>query len=272
MRLESSTASATFSLTRGGRLASLVVHGTELLTTAADDEAFGWGSFPMVPYAGRVADGAFSFEGITHRLPVTKPPNAMHGTAWNQSWIRTSAREMTTELGPDWPLGGSATQTVALDDDALEMTLKVTAGEQAMPAMVGWHPWFRRRLLGDASVVAQLEFGADQMYELDDQMIPNGNLVDPPPGPWDNCFTGVTQPLTLTWPAVVELRLTSSCDHWVIFDFRDHAICVEPQSDAPDAFNRRPLVLDPGAALTETFRIAWTSLAPGDDEARIAAS
>jgi aldose 1-epimerase len=261
MRLDSTTASATFSLTRGGRLASLIVHGSEVLITAGDDEVFGWGSFPLVPYAGRVADGAFSFRNTAYRLPVTMAPHAIHGVALRQAWTQTSSTEITTQLGPPWPLGGSATQRATLDDNALELALTVTAGDQAMPAMVGWHPWFRRRLLRDASVAAQLRFSAEQMYELDDTLIPTGRLIEPPPGPWDNCFTGMSQPLTLTWPAAVELSLTSSCDHWVIFDQREYAICVEPQSDAPDVFNRHPTVLEPGQSLTETFRIAWKSLA-----------
>ena len=220
-------------------------------------------SFPMVPYAGRVAGGVFSFHERLHRLPVNKTPNAIHGTAWSQAWTKTSSSEITAELGPSWPLGGSAKQRVTLDDDGLDMALTVTAGDNAMPAMVGWHPWFRRRLLRDAAVSAQLDFRAKQMYELDDHMIPTGELSEPPPGPWDNCFTGVSQPLTLTWPGVVELSLNSSCDHWVIYDKPTRAICVEPQSDAPDAFNRQPRVLEPGESLTETFRIAWRSLSSG---------
>lgn len=259
MRFDSANASAVFSLSRGGRLASLVVHGHELLITAGDDEAFGWGSFPMVPYAGRVASGRFSVDGVEQSLPITLDPNAIHGTAWTQQWNRDGDTAMSTELGADWPLGGSVTQTVALTDDHLEMTLTVTAGDALMPAMVGWHPWFRRRLLQDPAISAELAFNADTMYELDDVMIPTGRTTEPSPGPWDSCFTDVAQPLSVTWPGVIRLDLTSSCDHWVIYDRPEHAVCVEPQSDAPDAFNRKPHLLPPGESLSETFRITWTA-------------
>ncbi len=260
MRLESDNASATFSLTRGGRLASLMVHGHELLITAADDEAFGWGSFPMVPYAGRVAGGRFSMEETEYTLPITKPPNAIHGTAWSQSWERISDTEMQADLGSDWPLGGTVTQSVELTNDHLEVVLAVTADDRAMPAMVGWHPWFRRRLLQDPACSAELSFEAATMYQLDDVMIPTGQRVEPSAGPWDSCFTDVAEPLSVTWPGVVRLDLTSSCDHWVIYNRPDHAVCVEPQSDAPDAFNRTPTILEPGQSLSESFRLAWTLL------------
>lgn len=267
MRLESATASATFSLTRGGRLASLVVYGHELLLTAADDESFGWGSYPMVPYAGRVVYGRFTFDGVEYRLPITKPPHAIHGTVWNRAWQRidggtdghdaTSQAVLGSDLGPDWPFGGSVEQRIELGDDQLRLTLAVTAGDQSMPAMVGWHPWFRRRLLQDRSIELDLRFAAEQMYERDDAMVPSGRLVDPSPGPWDDCFTAVEQPLTITWPGAVELSLTSSCDHWVVYDRRPEAVCVEPQSDGPDVFNRSPVVLAPGETLSETFTLRW---------------
>lgn len=257
MRLESARATATICLTRGGRLASLVVDGHETLLTAGDDDAFGWGSFPMVPYAGRVAEGRFEFAGVEHRLPITMDPNAIHGTAWQREWTRVGDDQIRADLGPDWPLGGSVTQAFALTDDALDTTLTVTAGDHPMPAMLGWHPWFRRRLLQDATISAQLEFDAEAMYELDEVMIPTGGIVAPSPGPWDSCFTEVAQPLRLVWPGAVTLELSSSCDHWVIYDRPDHAICVEPQTDAPDAFNRAPHVLEAGESLSETFRIRW---------------
>ena len=31
--------------------------------------------------------------------------------------------------------------------------------------------------------------------------------------------------------------MSSSCDHWVVYDEPEHAVCIEPQSGPPDAFN-----------------------------------
>jgi len=260
MRLGTANVSATVSLSRGGRLASLIVHGHELLITAGDDEAFGWGSFPMVPYAGRVAKGQFSVDGTQFQLPITMAPNAIHGTAWTQQWTQIEDNHIRADLGADWPLGGHVTQTFELEDDGLDITLSVVAGEHQMPAMVGWHPWFRRRLIQDPTCSAELSFRAETMYELDDVMIPTGQLIEPSEGPWDSCFADVSEPLSITWPGVVKMDLTSSCNHWVIYDRPDHAVCVEPQSDAPDAFNRSPNMLEPGQSLTESFRLEWTML------------
>jgi aldose 1-epimerase len=95
------------------------------------------------------------------------------------------------------------------------------------------------------------------MYELDAQAIPTGRLVDPPEGPWDNCFTALQSAPTLDWAGALRLRLGSSADHWVIYDEPEHAICVEPQTAAPDAFNRTPQVVEAGASMHAEFWLAW---------------
>jgi len=249
---------------RGGRLAALVVDGHPLLFSARS-VALQWGSYPMVPWAGRVADGRFSFAGATVELPKNLPPHAAHGVGFTSPWAvvdrGSSEVELTTDLGSPWPFGGQVSQRFRLDEGGLTIELTVTAGDGAMPVMVGWHPWFNRHLGTEGAnrspVEVELGFAARSMYELDDRAIPTGRLVAPQPRPWDNCFTGVDEDPLLTWPGLLELRLSSSCDHWVVYDQPGHAICVEPQSAAPDAFNREPAVVAAGDRLEAWFRLGW---------------
>ena len=42
---------------------------------------------------------------------------------------------------------------------------------------------------------------------------------------------------------------------WV--EQRVEVSCVEPQSDAPDAFNRNPMILEAGETLDVWMRISW---------------
>lgn len=247
---------------RGGRLSALRIDGHPLLFSARS-MALQWGSYPMVPWAGRVADGRFHFAGQLHELPTNLPPHSAHGVGFTSSWVvvdqSRSTVQLELELAKPWPFGGQVVQRFELGPESLLIELSVNAGEVAMPMMAGWHPWFNRFIGGrDGSPVeAELRFGATSMYELDDRAIPTGRLVPPPAGPWDNCFTGVEQDPVLSWPGLVELRLSSSCDHWVVYDQPGHAVCVEPQSDAPDAFNRSPTVLAAGDRLDAWFRLDW---------------
>jgi aldose 1-epimerase len=120
--------------------------------------------------------------------------------------------------------------------------------EEPMPAVLGWHPWFLRHAAPsmDGEAGLELEFDAQTMYERDGDGIPTGALVAPKPRPWDDCFTGLRRPPVLRWPGFLELEISSTCPDWVVYDERDDAICVEPQTGPPDALNLRPTVVRPG--------------------------
>jgi aldose 1-epimerase len=98
------------------------------------------------------------------------------------------------------------------------------------------------------------------MYLRDAEGIPTGQRVAPGAGPYDDCFTGMSRPPTLTWPGALRLSLTSSCDHWVVYDQPEHALCVEPQSGPPDAFSLCPRVVEPGEPLIERFSLEWQEI------------
>ena len=145
--LSNDSASVVVDVTHGGRLASLRIKDAEVLLTGGhDDTTLSWGCYPMVPYAGRVRSGVLRFNNVDHQLPLTHPPHAAHGTVFAQSWTVANSTESTIELianlGSQWPFGGSVSQHIELRNDHVHLELRVTAGGQAMPAQVGWHPWF----------------------------------------------------------------------------------------------------------------------------------
>lgn len=237
----------------GGRVASLVLDDVELLVTGGPaSHPMMWGSFPMVPWAGRVRHGRFHHGGTEHRLPINLEPHSIHGTGYTAVWDVRDDGSLVHTFGSAWPLGGHAVQRFALDDAGLTCHLEVHADDRPMPAMAGWHPWFRRPVA--------LTFAADHMYRRDAEGIPDGTLVPVPPGPWDDCFTGVDAPPTLTWPGGPTVAVTSSCDHWVVYDQPTDALCVEPQTGPPDEFTlrgERGGVARPGRPLTAWMRLSW---------------
>ena len=51
---------------RGGRVAQITADGTALLVAeseAHEPSPLAWGSYPMVPWAGRIRHGRFRFDG-----------------------------------------------------------------------------------------------------------------------------------------------------------------------------------------------------------------
>ncbi len=255
LTLDSGPARLVVSPERGGRILSLTVDGVDLLVTEQmHDHDFG--SFPMAPWAGRVRNGRFEFEGRQYQVPLNHPPHAIHGTARETSWHVDDEGVISTELSPPWPFGGRVVQRFALRDDALGLTMEVHAGEEPMPASCGWHPWWSRRLARGEALEVELRAGA--MYRRDDDGIAVDERMPVPPPPWDDCFTELADPpVRLRWPGAVTLTVSTACPCVVVFTEPDHAICVEPQTHPPDAFNLGPTVVTPGRPLVATSEWRW---------------
>lgn len=283
LRLAAGSAELVVDVEHGGRIASFRVDGHELLVDEPDEPMW-WGSYPMVPFAGRVRYGRLTFRGQDHQLPRNHAPHAIHGTAFERPWEHVGPGAIGVDLGDGWPFHGRVTQRFVLAPGSLEVELVLHA-EQAMPAMLGWHPWFRRRLgapLPTRELRAQaapdvpqpgdarLDLAAGAMYVRGADGLPTGELVPPPPGPWDDCFTGLRRMPVLEWPGVVRLTIGSTLDHWVVFDELARGICVEPQSGPPNQVNTAPRVVEAGDRFAATMTWRWETLASpaaGDGQA-----
>ncbi len=241
----------------GGRLSSCLVDGIELLwqpdgEMPGSSHPFGWGSFVMAPYAGRIRFGQLNFGGTVHPLAVTMPPHAIHGTVYDAVWRvdavssvnadgRSSAWcDLSCDLGPGWPFRGTVHQRIELVEAASAGTGSIVQHVRVdaidtMPVTLGWHPWFPRVLQGASG---PLEWSFDrtgvQMFRRDQDGITVAEMVDIPPAPWDDCFAGVGT-VTVRWPGLIQLTVEHDCPVVVLFDGLDHAVCVEPQTGPPDA-------------------------------------
>ncbi|MET0290017.1 MAG: aldose epimerase [Pseudoxanthomonas sp.] len=241
----------------GGRIAQVIRDGHAWLVGPDDGypAADSWGSFPMVPWSGRVRHGQFTFDGQRYQLPITLGDHAIHGFGFDRPWqvedLGDTHCVLARELPQDnaWPFGGRAEQRIAVDDDGLHLVLSLTAGARAMPAPVlGWHPWFHKP---DA-----VHFTPDAVYPRDAAGIAILPTRPPTPAPWDDCFIN-RAPVHVTLHGAT-LELTSDCDHWVVYDTPPHSTCVEPQTGPPDGFNLFPDArLEAGDTLTARFDWRW---------------
>jgi len=242
----------------GGRILQATAWDTALLHDAPGAPLLMRGSYPMVPWAGRVRNGRFSFDGTDHELRPNVGPHPLHGVGFDHPWRvgGHTASSCHLDIDLDWPLGGSARQGISLhatagDDASVEVrfALEVTAGELAMPAVIGWHPCFRP--------ATSLETTFTRMYRRDAEGVALDELVGVAPLPWDDCFpAGPVAPRLVVDGIAVALE--SDCDHWVVYTGDPAATCVEPQSAPPDAFHGvgpGPTVLTPGQTLRR--HMAW---------------
>jgi aldose 1-epimerase len=241
-------------LEQGARLSSLCIDGLEVLVDQGEDP-LRWGCYPMAPWAGRLCEGRFEYEGETFQMPLTLPPHAIHGTVHQRRWEREGPDRVCVDLGEDWPFSGRAVQIFRLQESGLRLRLEIHSDRDAFPAVLGWHPWFRRQL--SKGEPAELSFSAQAMYARDEQHIPTGERIAVSDGPWDDCFVGVSAAPEIHWPGALRLRLLSKVSHWVVYDEPTHAICVEPMTAPPNGLNLLPEQVSPGCPLVAEFEIRW---------------
>lgn len=239
----------------GGRIAQIVQAGVPQLIGPDDGHpgTIAWGCYPMVPWAGRVRNGRFRFDGREHQLATNLGAHAIHGVGFAMPWTvdlhTADCVVLSLHLPRDarWPFGGIARQTIRVTPRRLRLTLGLDAQDQAMPAVIGWHPWFRKP--------ERIEFVPARVYPRDADGLATLPLAAPPPPPWDDCFLGASG--AVVHRAGQRLVLTSDCDYWVVFDETSHSTCIEPQSGPPDAFNLASPRLAPGERMTRRFELAW---------------
>ena len=208
---------------RGGRIVGFVAAGWDVLV-AEEPDTLAWGCYAMVPWAGRIRNGRFTWEGRGVQLPLRMPPHAIHGTVFDRPWQESGPQELACALGEPWPWRGSVRSRFSMEPGVFRWELTVSAEEEPMPVVLGWHPWFRKRLADGSR--ASLAFEADAMYRRDATGIPSGARSAPSEGPWDDCFTGAAVAPRIRWSNGLRLEVASSCDHWVIYDEPEHALCV----------------------------------------------
>ncbi len=261
IELRAGPARLTFDEDHGGRIERLVVDGWDLLVPPEVDD-HNYGMFPMAPWAGRIRHGRFRFDGADYTVPCNKPPHAIHGIARDRRWrvdqTAPGVAVSSVPLDTPWPFGGRVTQRLELRADALLLTMEIHAAGRPMPATGGWHPWWNR-LPAAASAPLEVELHADVMYARDDEGIPTGELVPVHAPPWDDCFTQLGAPAAvLTWPGAYIATLETDGRCLVVYTEPEHAICVEPQSGPPDAFNLEDPVVTPDAPLVIHATVGWT--------------
>ncbi len=102
------------------------------------------------PWPNRLGDGAYTFAGVEHRLPLTEPErgNAIHGLVLHTRWSLVEHSATGVRLGLDlvpragYPFGLRGDIRYALDEHGLSVRLRTTnIGPEAAPYGVGFHPW-----------------------------------------------------------------------------------------------------------------------------------
>lgn len=246
-------------LDAGARATSWTVAGLQVLGGAGESPVE-YGMYPMAPWAGRLRDNAVTWAGARHELPITYEGWALHGTCLDQP-ARVVAQDdsglvVRFEDHPTWPWPAAVEVTWRVEPQALVTTIAVEARDEAFPAVVGWHPWFRRDLGRGEPVQWEIE-ATEQLVRGADHL-PSAERIpyDPTAGPFDDAFVVPSGRARLRWPGAMAIDVMSEGTWFVVFDGRREAVCVEPQSGPPDGLDGTHGVAAPGAPLV--LRTTWS--------------
>jgi aldose 1-epimerase len=147
----------------GGSILSLRRAAQPILRpTSSEDLASGsvrrTACYPLVPYANRIAQGRFRWQGVEYALPQNFPGSVhpLHGVGWRRAWqvvcvdahscrLRLEYRP-SRDVASDWPFAFDMEQEISLRTGGLAISLSVVnASDSSAPLGLGLHPWFVRR-------------------------------------------------------------------------------------------------------------------------------
>jgi galactose mutarotase-like enzyme len=276
--LAAGDAAATIAPDEGGMLLSLRVAGQELLMQRrpGTEPVPTFGSFLLAPWVGEMHLGLVEFRGTQGQIPPNKGRHAIHGLVATGPWQVADAGPMHAslirQLDPPWPFGGTVVQDVTLDADGITLRAEIRAGDVAMPAAVGWHPWFA---CPDPGVV-RVGVDASSRLELDGELLPTGNVrsvdgtADLRNAPilgsrtLDAVYIGAASPARLDTPQLeLQIHFDPLIQNVVVYS-SPGAVSIEPWSAWPDAFRMAAgghptnvQVLEPGESLRRWTRWQW---------------
>lgn len=236
----------------GARIHRLRAFGEDLLRTPADptehlrDPLF-WGAYVMAPWANRIAAAPASFGDRVVQVPANfADGTAIHGQVASRPWtLDAGAATFRVRAGDDgWPWAYEVELGAVAAGGALRIGLSLTnRSDEAMPAGLGLHPWWRRPVevtVHAAAVYASNTQPADHPQPVDGAFDLRA-LAQPARG-LDATWAGVTGSVELAWPTLgvaASLRLSGAADHVAVATPDDpDATALEVQTHAPHGLER----------------------------------
>ncbi|MFP3298312.1 MAG: aldose 1-epimerase [Thermocladium sp.] len=254
-------------LSLGASLADLRYGSKQIILPYRDDyRVTRAGMAILAPFANRVRNGEYVFNGVIYRLPVNNEGHAIHGFVKDKEWQVIERSDAFISMGlelknePGYPFKLLFNAKYEIRNNGLDFSLMViNADEKAAPITVGAHPYFtyttpRNEWLIDAGDVYRLEAIGN---------IPTGRMIPQRlvtrVGEYDDCFKINKDEIQLIfsedWGISIKLRgfhfIQLFTPSWA------NAVAVEPMTGAPDAFNNGIglITLGPGKSISPSFNV-----------------
>lgn len=232
----------------GAYISTLKIGSTEIFKKSNDGRQTHGGCAVLSPFANRVRNATYTFEGKQYVLPKNAGEHSIHGLLKDLIWnIESSGNASEISLSsrlnhPGYPSVLHSRLLYSISSDGFTVNYKATnAGTSNLPLMIGFHPYF---LVGKEWSIDYKGTMRKLVYE--DQFFPNGEMetVDLMSGNmnhsvFDNCFLFDGDIRLISSNATVLIR-RFKMPYIVIYNgiFAEQiSVAIEPMTGAPDAFN-----------------------------------
>ncbi|MCH2196245.1 aldose 1-epimerase [Kordia sp.] len=269
-------ASASINLDEGARLFDLRLNDRTIIS---EYENFPYNhssaSAILFPFANRIEDGTYTFEGETYQIPCNEPEknNAIHGLLYTRTFevyeqkIFSSATIITlryqhdgTSQGFPFPFDFYITYTFAETELNVKMKV-VNTGTKTFPFTIGWHPYFNSENLYESTI----DFNGEEEYTTtDDRSLTNGTkpheLRMPfqlKNHPFDTAYKMLDDTIGFKTPTY-KLKITGNAkkNYVQFYTPKDKSIiAIEPTVGLSNSFNNGIGLQT--LAPNKTYEIAW---------------
>lgn len=232
---------------KGAYLKSLSLGGIDILKQSPDEVPTHGGCAVLLPYAGRVRNGEYTYEGKRYALPKNSEGNAIHGFLKDVELKilakETSSIELATSIvhsGYPTKLEVKIKYEISSSHLSVDCTA-INAGKHRAPLSIGFHPYF----LGTEW---ELDYKCNvERLEMEDSYFPDGKTLPfdfygkalVKGQRFDDCFHFPCDARLESDRGKLEI-LKRNMPYAVVFNGKwaeDKSVAFEPYTSAPDAFN-----------------------------------
>ncbi|MEC5146692.1 aldose 1-epimerase [Chitinophaga sp. 212800010-3] len=239
-------------------------------------------SVKLSPYACRMKDGKYTWEGKSYSIQKTLAPgNAIHGLLYDVPFTVTAQQandqeasvtlshlfKQTDDAGYPFAYECVATFSLLPGNELKISTTLVNQSNSTIPVMDGWHPYFST---GTPVDELELKFASKEIVEFDEKLLPTGKVL-----PYTNFVTGKNlagveldnsfvldqqqqQPQASIFDPKKNIRIAFYPENsypilQIYIPPHRTSIAVENLSGAPDAFNNGLGLVKLAAGESKTF-------------------
>ncbi|MCB4797254.1 aldose 1-epimerase [Neotamlana laminarinivorans] len=267
--------SAKIYLNDGASLQQLTLQGHEIIKDLSPLKYnTTYASSILFPFANRIKDGEYIFDGKTFNFNINEPANnnALHGLIFNKTFniIETETEQNTAKIVLEYKeiepfVGFPFTYNLQVEyiftETRVSLQLKIkNTSNKAFPFTLGWHPYFSSKNLSESII----RFNSSRKIKLDKRNITTGtktiteNEFKISDKKLDDCWILNSDEVLFKTPTY-SLKFSSTAKQNFLQLYtppKANIMAIEPTTGVSDSFNNKIglQILNPN----KLYNITWT--------------